>query len=741
MSSTPVSNFGNSPRAYVDIWVLSAENIVINATNAENVSIDTNVIVDFEDEINISTVDGNITLKEQETGLEVNGSFSYEDNNSNTSVIFTPDESLIKETVYDFTITVYVENVTGYAYFSSAYTISFTTEKYLNGTISGFILDASNGTGIAGVNVSAQKSTLKIWTLSGAGGYYNISVPPNDNYTVQANGENVHYDISSVTGVNVTEEVTLENINISLVELPQNVEVYVKTRIDNAWYDAQGATEVLLSTDIRIGFYEPMIFDSAKKNITLLKGNVEVPGNLTSADNTTFYFNPTEDLSPDSNYLLNLSYGIMPMNTSHESPLWRDISFEFTTRSDPIKSVTPSPGAINIAIDTVITVTFSYDINASKVGGGITVDDEDGNSVDGTVTYDNTTFTATFTPDNYLKGSTEYTIYLSDIILDLNGLTIFPPDDFPDMYEWSFTTRTTQGLLNITVTDKALTPLFGVTLTITKGSFEIDTQYTTSNGMRSFQLQAGTYNVTASLAGYQIVTESDVIVTAGGVKGLAIILSSETGSLVGTVKDTEGNPLVDVTIVVKQDSNVLGTDNTDVNGAYEITNLYPGSYNITATAEGFNEIVIENVQINSDQITTKSFNIEKSAPPPDDDDDEEEIEWWLIGLIIIVIIIVIIIIIAALTMKRPEVEEEEEAEPSYGAPRAERYEPSARPSPISYRELEERAGAMGEEPGKPRYYGRCPECMHLLIGSPECFHCAVRATYEVQEPPYVGYYE
>ena len=499
--------FTGSTRQNADIWVLSANNTLVNASGAVNVSIETNVITDFLDEINISTVDGNITLEEQDTGNGVNGSFSYETIDANTTVIFKPDENLTKETTYDFTVTVFVKNMTGFSYFSTAYTISFTTEQFQNGTISGYILDASNDTGIVGANVTVALGTFEKWILSGTGGYYEISVPQENDYTVEADGTDVHYDIKAEYGINVTEFVTLENINISLDELDQNVEVEVKTRnLTQNWHPAQGSTEVLLSTDIGIRFLEPMDFDSVTENITLLQGLVEVSGNLSSTDNTTFYFDPTDDLLPDSNYELMIGTGIAPMNASHEPPLWRDLSFEFTTRLDPIDSVSPSDGAMKVAINTVISVTFNFDINGSTVDDGISVDDADGNDITGTVDYDNTTFTATFTPDADLSGYTEYTVYISDMVRDLNGLTIFPPDDFPDMYEWSFTTKSTSGLLNITVTDKNAAPLFGVELTITQGSIEIDTQYTTSNGLRSFQLLAGTYNVTAYMAGYQIVT-------------------------------------------------------------------------------------------------------------------------------------------------------------------------------------------------------------------------------------------
>jgi hypothetical protein len=744
LSSAPESDSDRGSREYTNIWVLSSDNILINATDAVNVSIETNIEIMFNDEINISTVDGNITLKEQLSGIEVNGSFSYENIGiyKNTSVTFTPDEYLSKATTYDFAISAFVKNVTGYSYFSTVYIISFTTEPYQNGTISGYILDSLNGTGVSGVNVSAYKSTFSKWTFSGSGGYYEISLPHNDNYTIEANGNDVHYGISSVVGINVTELVTIKNVNITLEELPQNVEVEVRSRIDESvWHNADGATDVLLSTNIKIGFLEPMNFDSAEENITLMIGEDEVSGNLTSVDNTTFYFDPTLDLSPASNYTMGIGFGIIPLNTSHEPPLWRDLTFVFTTRSDPIYSITPESGTTKIPIDTVITVTFNYEINETTLEGGISVVDENRDSVDGSLTYDDTTLTATFTPDNDLEGSTEYTVYLADVIMDMDGMTIFPPDDFPDMYEWSFTTKSTQGLLNITVIDKDLSPLFGVTLTITQNGVEIDTQYTTSTGLRSFQLDAGTYNVTASMNGYQIVTKSNVVITAGGKTPLSITLISETGTLIGTIKDNEGVPVADINVVLKEDSAIIGTDITDSNGAYEISNVYPGTYNISASMEGYEDVTIENVMVYADQITTESFSIEKSAPPPEDDDEDDEIDdFWIYIVIIIIIIIIIVIIFAVATRKEPEVEEEEEEDRGYGAPVAKpaTYE---RPAPSTYRELEERTSMPEPESGVHQYYGRCPDCNHLLIGSPECFHCAVRATYEVQEPPSIGYYE
>ena len=95
-----------------------------------------------------------------------------------------------------------------------------------------------------------------------------------------------------------------------------------------------------------------------------------------------------------------------------------------------VSSVSPAADAVDVAVDTVITATFSGEMNASTITtSSFTLD-----SVSGSVSYDSVTYTATFTPGASLSYSTTYTATLSTAITDAAG------NPLASAYSWSFTT-------------------------------------------------------------------------------------------------------------------------------------------------------------------------------------------------------------------------------------------------------------------------------------------------------------
>lgn len=733
-------------RQQVNIIVKHENGTQIDATDATDVAIDTTVIVEFDQLINESTVVGNITLEFQAKATLVPGQFSFETINNNSTVIFTPDEHLLKVTTYDFNINSWVRNETDWPIFPTGYTISFTTELFDNGTISGYILDVNNGTGIAGVNVTATGNNNVTWNYTDGDGYYEFSLYP-ATYRIDADGTEVHYSTSYIEGINVTEDVTLLHVNLTLEEMAQRVNVYVIKRQTSGlsppdnWIEADGAIEVCTKPDIKIVFEEEMDYISVKGNLTLYVNQIAINGMLNSDDNITFYFDPAGDLNENTEYDLTITSGVLPLNTSHESPLWRDLSFEFTTRENPLKSVFPVDNAQDVPIDTEIEITFNIDINESTLKSSIRISSANGD-VNSTLLYDNATGLATFTPDEVLEGDTVYTVHIADTLTDTDGTRVLPPDDFPNQYSWSFRTEATSGTLNITVADKSNIPLPNVKITVYLQDVEVDSGTTDIDGNVQIELLAGEYNVTATLNGYLDYTDPYIIIEAGRPKDRRITLASETGSVSGTVTDSEDNPLENVVVRAYLDDTVMGSATTAANGQYTISNLLPGDYNLTFSLDEYEETTAENVRISADSQIFENEQLDKAAAPPEpDDDDEDEIDWMMWIIIIIIILVILVLIAAVLTRKKPEGEEVEAIEEGYGAPSAApTREYAAAPPPTTYRELVER-GEAGEGPAKPRYYGRCPTCNHQIIGTDECFHCAIRATYEVQEPPMMMYYE
>lgn len=104
------------------------------------------------------------------------------------------------------------------------------------------------------------------------------------------------------------------------------------------------------------------------------------------------------------------------------------------TTAPEVISIDPADGATDVPVDIpAITATFSENVIAVN-RSTFTVSSVDGAAVPGTVTYDSSTWTATFTPSQDLAYETEYRASLSSAIRDraFNPLTAT---------EWSFTTE------------------------------------------------------------------------------------------------------------------------------------------------------------------------------------------------------------------------------------------------------------------------------------------------------------
>jgi hypothetical protein len=116
-------------------------------------------------------------------------------------------------------------------------------------------------------------------------------------------------------------------------------------------------------------------------------------------------------------------------NTTAEDDYDSD-SFTVDTTAPTVVSVSPEDEATGVAVDTVVTATFSEAMDDSTITtSSFTLD-----SVAGSVSYDSDTFTATFTPSASLTADTTYTATLSTAITDVAGNSLAVE------YSWSFST-------------------------------------------------------------------------------------------------------------------------------------------------------------------------------------------------------------------------------------------------------------------------------------------------------------
>src|SRR5256885_1563557 len=79
---------------------------------------------------------------------------------------------------------------------------------------------------------------------------------------------------------------------------------------------------------------------------------------------------------------------------------------------------------------------------------------------------------------------------------------------------------------------------------------------------------------------------------------LAVSLFGQTTAINGVVTDPTGAVIPNATItIVNTQTGAKRSDISDSQGRYTISQLTPGTYKVTATASGFSEININNVEL------------------------------------------------------------------------------------------------------------------------------------------------
>jgi len=190
------------------------------------------------------------------------------------------------------------------------------------------------------------------------------------------------------------------------------------------------ATDVAVDTVITATFNEGMDSSTITASSFTVAG---VSGSVSYNSGTcTATFTPSADLATSTTYTATLSTAI---TDTAGNPLASSYSWSFNTVAadttpPTVSSKSPAADATDVAVDTVITATFSEGMDASTItASSFTVA-----GVSGSVSYNSGTCTATFTPSADLATSTTYTATLSTAITDANG------NPLASVYSWSFTT-------------------------------------------------------------------------------------------------------------------------------------------------------------------------------------------------------------------------------------------------------------------------------------------------------------
>jgi hypothetical protein len=160
------------------------------------------------------------------------------------------------------------------------------------------------------------------------------------------------------------------------------------------------------------------------------------------------------------------------------------------------------------------------------------------------------------------------------------------------------------GTISGYVKDNNNNPISGATVQTNTGGYS-----TTSGPDGSYTLSdvaVGTYNVTASKSGYQSQTQNNVSVSANQTTTVNFSLTPTTGTISGYVRNAAGVGIAGATV----QTNTGGySTTTQSDGSYTLSNVAPGTYNVTASKTGWLSQTNNGVSVSAGQTTTSNFTL------------------------------------------------------------------------------------------------------------------------------------
>jgi hypothetical protein len=179
--------------------------------------------------------------------------------------------------------------------------------------------------------------------------------------------------------------------------------------------------------------------------VTATSAAVSGTVSYSSATNTAT-FTPSSSLSGSTGYTLAATTGAKDLGGNSLASTFTS-SFTTADVTPPgVVSASPVNGAVNVSVNTAVTVTFSEPMNASTINGSTITLRVTATSavVTGTVSYNGGTNTATFTPTTSLSGGpTGYTLNVTTGAKDLAGNSL--ASAFTSSFTTADVTRPTVG--------------------------------------------------------------------------------------------------------------------------------------------------------------------------------------------------------------------------------------------------------------------------------------------------------
>jgi hypothetical protein len=207
----------------------------------------------------------------------------------------------------------------------------------------------------------------------------------------------------------------------------------------------------------------PATINASTFTVTAGTPPVAVTGVITAdPTNTIFTFTPSSPLALSTLYTATITTGAID---EYGIALATNFVWTFTTGDAPclpgpptVVFVTPPTGAAGVCPNSVLTATFSEAMNAATIISPATTFTLTGpgtTPVAGVVTYDASSYAATFTPSSILALNTLYTATITTGAQDPSGNAL------ASNYVWTFTTSVATCTIATPPTVISVTPLAG----------------------------------------------------------------------------------------------------------------------------------------------------------------------------------------------------------------------------------------------------------------------------------------
>ncbi|HVA95883.1 MAG TPA: Ig-like domain-containing protein [Candidatus Dormibacteraeota bacterium] len=232
---------------------------------------------------------------------------------------------------------------------------------------------------------------------------------------------------------------------------------------------ADGAAAVALNTTVSANFSSVM--NSATINATTF--TLTGPG-LTAVAGTVSYAGVTATFTPAVSLAANTLYTATITTGAQDqvgSALAADYVWTFTTGAPTVISTVPAAGATGVAVNSVVSATFSEAMNgATLTSSTFTVTGPGTTPVAGAVTYSGST--ATFTPASVLANDVLYTATITTGAQDSAAVPLAAD------YVWTFTTAPAPTVVSTapadTATDVAVNTTVAATFSVPMDAATID---------------------------------------------------------------------------------------------------------------------------------------------------------------------------------------------------------------------------------------------------------------------------